>query len=109
MGGIFNCGIWNTFACSSRTTGAMDQRTPQLDSTHQKGPEIPIHRILMLVVGCCTGGEETLGGIFTYGIWNIFACSSRTTGAMDKRSGLLDSTHQIGLETPCVASLIVVR
>jgi hypothetical protein len=42
----------------------MGKRRLQLDSAHQKGPEIPFHRIIMLVVGCDTGGEEVLGGIF---------------------------------------------
>jgi hypothetical protein len=33
LGGIFTCGIWDAFACSSRTTGAMDKWMSQADST----------------------------------------------------------------------------
>jgi len=53
------------------------------------------------------GGEESLGGIFTYGIWDVSACSSRTKGAMDKRRSQFDLARQIGLETPLEASLMV--
>ena len=60
----FACGIWDGFASSSTTRAAMGKQRLQLDSTHQIGPEIPFHRILMGVVGCGTGGEEVLGGIF---------------------------------------------
>ena len=46
----------------------------QLDSAPQKGPEIPLDGILMIVGDCCTGGEISLGGIFTCGIFNLFGC-----------------------------------
>jgi hypothetical protein len=61
---FFTCGIWDGFASGSTTRAAMGRRRLQIDWAHQKGPEIPFHRILMLVVGCGTGGEEVLGGIF---------------------------------------------
>ena len=54
------------------------------------------------------GGEETLGGIFTSGIWNVFACSSTTRGVMDKRRPRRDSAHQIGPETSFHTILMVV-
>jgi hypothetical protein len=50
-------------------------------SEHQKCPEIPFYGILMIVGGHCTGGEISLGGIFTCGIFNfLFACNSTTKG-----------------------------
>ena len=50
-------------------------------------------------------GAEFLAG----GIWNIFACSSATRGAMAEWSIQLDSARQIGLETPLTRFLIVVE
>jgi hypothetical protein len=58
------------------------------------------------VVDALQSGEQTLGGIFACGIWNIFACSSTTRGAMNKWRPQPDSARQIGLETPWVASPI---
>jgi hypothetical protein len=40
-----------------------------------------------------------LGGIFTCGIWDIFASTSRTMGYMDRRRTQLDSAHRKGPET----------
>src|SRR5271154_3533803 len=61
---LASCGIWDVFACSSTATRAIDKRRPQQDSAHQVGPEITLHRILMVVVSCCTWGEDVWGGIF---------------------------------------------
>jgi hypothetical protein len=44
---------------------------PQLNLAPPKGSEIPFHRILMAVGGCCTGGEVGLGGTFTCGIFDL--------------------------------------
>jgi len=50
-GGIFHPQKFgNVFACSTTTRGAMGKRRPQRDSPHQMGPEIPLHRILIVVV-----------------------------------------------------------
>ena len=85
MGAILlSCRIWNVLACGSRATGAMDKQSLQLDLAHQKGPEIPLHGIIVLVGGYCTGGEISLGGIFTRGIFNLFACNSTTESAVVK-------------------------
>jgi hypothetical protein len=62
----------------------MDKQSLQLDLAHQKGPEIPLHGIIVLVGGYCTGGEISLGGIFTRGIFNLFACNSTTESAVVK-------------------------
>src|SRR5271168_2839374 len=40
----------NVFACSTTTRGAMGKRRLQRDSPHQMGPEILLHRILIVVV-----------------------------------------------------------
>jgi hypothetical protein len=40
-----------------------------------------------------------LAEFFTLRNWRNFACSTRTSGGMDKWRLWLDSTHQIGLET----------
>jgi hypothetical protein len=50
-----------------------------------------------------------LGGIFTCGILNLFACNSTTKGAMWKWRAWLDSARQIGLETTLTRFLIVVE
>ena len=42
----------------------MDNQRLQRDSAHQINPEIPFHGILIVVVGCGTGGEEVPRGIF---------------------------------------------
>ena len=55
------------------------------------------------------GGEETLSGIFSCVIWNVFACSSTTKGDMAKWRPQLDLAHLIGLETPLTRFLIVVE
>jgi hypothetical protein len=50
---------------------------------------------IKLVGDAVRGCEKTLGGIFTCGIWDAFACSSRTTGAMDKWMSQADSARDI--------------
>ena len=42
----------------------MGKQRPQFDSARQIGPEIQLHEILMVVVGCGTEGKERMGGIF---------------------------------------------
>jgi hypothetical protein len=41
--------IRNVLACSLTTSDAMDKPALPLDSEHQRGPEIPLHAILMIV------------------------------------------------------------
>ena len=86
MGGIFTCGIWDVFACSSTATRAIDKRRPQRDSAHQIGPEIPIHRILMVVVSCCTWGEDVWAEFFALRLWRCSGqpCNNQQSyGQMD--------------------------
>jgi hypothetical protein len=47
----------------------MDKRIPQRDSGHQIGPEIPLYGILMLVVSCCTRGEDVWAEFFAFRLW----------------------------------------
>jgi len=65
LGEIIPPGICAVFACTPTTRAVMDKQRLQPDLTHQKGPELPFHRILMIVVGCCTGGEEVWEEFFT--------------------------------------------
>jgi hypothetical protein len=51
--------------------------------------------------------QPSLRGISAGGIWDAFACSSGTTGAMDKSISQADSAHQIGLKPTLQALLIV--
>jgi hypothetical protein len=64
-----------------------------MDSTHQKGLKPTLQALLIIGRDAVQGGEETLGRIFTCGIWNDLACGSRTTGSTDKWSLQLDSAH----------------
>ena len=82
MGGLFAFGIWALFASTSRTTRGTGKSRLQLDLAHLKGSEVPFHRMLMVVGGCCTGGEVGLGRIFTCGIFDLFACNSTSKAAM---------------------------
>jgi len=50
-----------------------------------------------------------LGGIFSCGIFNLFACNSTTKRAMTKWRPWLDSARQIGPATTLMDLLIVVR
>jgi len=63
----------------------------------------------LIVVATWSAGEQKFApkGISTSGIFDVFACSSTTRGAMNKWRPPPDSAHQIGLETPWVAFLIV--
>ena len=63
----------------------------------------------MVVVGCCKGGEERLGGIFHLRIRDVFACRPTTKGAMAKWRSQLDLSRQIGLKNPLMYLLIVVE
>jgi len=109
LGRIFTCGIWNVLACGSRTTGAMYKQRLPLDSAHQEGPEIPFHGILMLVGGCCIGGEISLGGIFTCGIFNLFACNSTAKGVIVTWRPWLDLAGQKSPEISLEGVLILVK
>jgi hypothetical protein len=62
----------NVLAWCSTTKGQMDKWKPQLDSLHKNGLEIPLHKILMVVVGCCTGGEEVWAEFFNIRNWGCF-------------------------------------
>jgi hypothetical protein len=64
----------------------------------------------MIVGGCCTGGEISLGGIFTCGIFNfLFACNSTTKGTMVKWGKQLDLAGRKGSEITLEGALIVVK
>ena len=47
----------------------MEKWRPQRDSALQVGPETSLHGILMVVVSCCTGGEEVWAEFFTFTNW----------------------------------------
>ena len=106
-GGIFQPRTFrNVFACGTTTRRAMGKRRPQQDSAHHMGPEIPIHRILMVVVSCCTGGEEVWAEFSPSEIGDVFTCSSTTSTAMVKWMAQVDSAHQSGLKPTIHAVLI---
>jgi hypothetical protein len=46
---FFTCGIWNTFACGSRTPGAMDKWMFQADSAYRIGLKPTLHVVLIVV------------------------------------------------------------
>ena len=62
----------------------------------------------MLVGGCCTGGEVSLGGIFPCGTFNLFACNSTSKGAMVIWMPRMSSARQLGLDVALKGMLTVV-
>jgi len=53
-------------------------------------------------------GEETLGGTFGCGIFNLLACNSTTKGSIGKQRPWINSAHLQGPEIPFHGTLIVV-
>jgi len=51
-------GISNIFAYNARISSLMDKQRPQLNSAHQKGPEIPFYGVLIVVGDTSTGPGE---------------------------------------------------
>ena len=60
----FLLAAFGTFLLLPQELQEVQIKGPQLNLAHPKGSEIPFHRILMAVGGCCTGGEVSLGNIY---------------------------------------------
>src|SRR5271170_1732581 len=83
---------------------------PRLDSARQRGPEITLRGILIIVESGGTGGRINAAEIFhSQKLGADFACTSTTGSPMDKRMPQVDSAHQIGAETILQGVLIVVE
>jgi hypothetical protein len=61
LGGIFASGVLNLFACNSTTKGAMVKWRQRLDSAGQKGPEIAMEGVLILLEGNFTAERNGSG------------------------------------------------
>jgi hypothetical protein len=96
----------NVFGCSTTTRSSMGKRRPQKDSAHQIVPEIPLHGILMVVVSCCTGGEDVWAEFFP---GDVLASLATTNRAMDKWMLRLNSAGRKGPELTLKEVLIVVE
>jgi hypothetical protein len=69
LGGLFAFGIWDLLLLPQERQEVITGKSRlQLDLAHLKGSEIPFHRMLMVVGGCCTSGEVGLGRIFVRNI-----------------------------------------
>src|SRR5271155_2159791 len=83
---------------------------PRLDSARQRGPEITLRGILIIVESGGTGGRINAAEIFySQKLGADFACTSTTSGPMNKWMLQVDSAHQIGAETILQGVLIVVE
>src|SRR5271155_5763473 len=72
---------------------------PRLDSARQRGPEITLRGILIIVESGGTGGRTNAAEIFhSQKLGADFACTSTTSGLMDKWMLQAHSTHQVGQE-----------
>src|SRR5271169_1974171 len=76
--GVRNAKIGNVLAYGQGTNGAMAKRRPWMESTHQIGPEIPLHGILMAVTRCGTGKKELTRNSID------LACGRPTSSGMEK-------------------------
>jgi len=83
---------------------------PWLDSAGQRGPEITLQGILIVVESGGTGGRINAAGIFhSQKLGADFACTSTTSGPKDKWMLQAHSAHQVGPETILESILIVVE
>jgi len=85
----------------------MDKWMIQADSAHQIGLEPTLHAVLILEVGCCTGGEEVWAEFFPSEMGDVLACITTTRGAIGKWRLQRDSARRIGLKPTLHAVLIV--
>jgi hypothetical protein len=89
----------------------MGKQRQQQDSAYQIGPEIPLHGILMIVVSCCTGGEDVWADFFTLRNWR---CSGQP-GNNQQSYGQIDVTvgfsrsersrNNLGRSSNCTSTL----
>ena len=83
---------------------------PWLDSAGQRGPEITLQGILIVVESGGTGGRINAAGIFhSSEIGHDFACTSTTRSPTDKWMLQAYSARQTGLKPALQGILIVVE